>query len=131
MDVAYVSHKYCKCIFQTFHMLQTGVAFKCFMLLVFRVSEVCSKSLGGTTGRWGKGRSEPGLAEGARDTPDVLRTGHACPHPGSRVSPAWRERRDQGEGAVGAGRGETDTSGVSVRSGTRQMGNDCSDTVGV
>jgi hypothetical protein len=42
-----------------------------------------------------------------------------------------RERRGQGKRVAGAGWGEMDGGGVVMRGGTRQMGKDCSDIVGV
>jgi hypothetical protein len=93
------------------------------MLQVFRVSEICSEShYGGMTqraGGWGVRRAW------------VLLIGCAHPHPDSQVSPARRERRGQGKRAADVGRGETDWDRVCVRGGTRQVGKDCSDMVGV
>jgi hypothetical protein len=84
LDVAYVSYTCCKYMFQIFHLLQTYVAFKYFMLQVFYVSEVCSES------HWGHGLGAvvrgavcQGPAGGARGAPRVLRTGRARPRPGS------------------------------------------------
>jgi hypothetical protein len=55
LDVPYISQICCKCIFQMFHLFQIYVAFKCFMLQMFRVSEVCSESHGGTARTLGEG----------------------------------------------------------------------------
>ena len=83
LDVAYVSHICCKCMFQMFHLLQTYVAFKCFMLQVFQ------RVTGAWPGLQGKGRDEPGLADGGRGAPRVL--------------PARRERRSSGGRSGGRG----------------------------
>ena len=48
MNPTHIFHTCFKCMFQMFHLLQTYVAFKRFMLQVFCVSEVCSESHGGT-----------------------------------------------------------------------------------
>jgi hypothetical protein len=37
LGVAYVSYIYCKCMFKIFHLFETYVAFKYFMLQVFDV----------------------------------------------------------------------------------------------
>ena len=62
LGVAY-SHTCCKCMFQIFHVLQTYVAFKCFMLQVFHVSELCLESHEGTAWAPGEGARR---AEGRR-----------------------------------------------------------------
>jgi hypothetical protein len=92
-------------MFQMFHLLQTYVALKCFMLQVLPCFRCMFKE------SWGHGP-----ADGAGDAPWVLRTGRARSHPGSRVLPAQREERSggTGEGAVGAGQGDADGDGVHV-----------------
>jgi hypothetical protein len=75
LDVAYVSHICCTYMSQMFHLLQTYVAFKCFMLYVyvsnissasdlcciqvFRVSEVRLESHRSTAWVLGEGGDEP------------------------------------------------------------------------
>jgi hypothetical protein len=65
--------------------------------------------------------------KGAHDAPKVLRTGRACPHPGSRE----REEGAKEKERAGVGQGKVDGGGVRVWGVTRQTGKDCSDTVGV
>ena len=96
-----------------FHLLQTYVAFKCFMLQVFRVLEVYSESHGGTARAPGEGGvASQGLSDGVRGAPRVLRTERTYPHQGSRVPPARREKGSGGR-VVGAVK-------VRVRGGMRQ-----------
>jgi len=67
LDVTYASHKYFKCMFQMFHLLQTYVAFKCFMLQVFRVLDVCLESHWGIARPPGEGTQRArGCRWGAR-----------------------------------------------------------------
>jgi hypothetical protein len=74
------------------------------------VSEVYLENHGGTA--WGRGVTSWWPANGARSAPGVRQTGCAHPHPGSRVPPAWRERKRSGEAAACAGQGEADGGGV-------------------
>lgn len=113
------------CMFQMFHLLQTYVAFKCFILQVFHVSEICSESHEGTA---------PAPRDGTRGTPEGRADG-VCSSSSrlSGLARAEREERVRGKERRRAGWGETDWGGggVRVRDETRQMGKDCSDTVGV
>jgi hypothetical protein len=77
-----------------FSLFQTCIALKCFMLQVFRVSEVCSESHEAWPGHWGR-CGELGAANGAYTALGVLRSGRARPHLGSRVS---LERREEVSG---------------------------------
>ena len=115
LNATYVSHICCKCMFQIFHLLQTYVAFKCFMLQVFRVLEVCSESPGGTAWALGEGARQVGGRQMGRTTPlgscgrDVLASSRL---PG----PAGAERGGgQREGVAGIAR-------VCVRGRARRMG---------
>jgi hypothetical protein len=114
-------------MFEMFHLLQTYFAFKCFMLQVFRVSETCSESHGGTAQAQGEGGVvNQGSADGAHSALRDLRMGRARLYPDSWVPPAQREkvvrgkerraqpgctcgaRRGRRERDMHAGRGKTD-----------------------
>jgi hypothetical protein len=56
--VTYVSYICCKCMFQMFHLLQTYVAFKCFVF-----QRYAQRVIGARPGHRGKGR-EPGSMDG-------------------------------------------------------------------
>jgi hypothetical protein len=86
------------------------------------------ESSGHGPGAVGRGTASRGLPDGVRGVPRVLWTGHAHPHPGSRVLLARREIRGlRGRRTRRACRqGE-----VHVRGRMSQTGKDCSDRVGV
>jgi hypothetical protein len=95
---------------------------------VLCVSNVCLESHGGTTHASGEGARRTGASRwGAHLV--------SCRRSVLVLIPALESRLHgerggvQGEGATGAGWGETDGDGVRVRGGTRQMGKDYIDTV--
>jgi hypothetical protein len=88
-----------------FYLFHTYVAFKCFMLQVFRVSEVCSESHGGTTQAPGEGaRRAWGPADGV------------CSSSSRLLGPARVEReRERGGGRSGEHRARRDRQGRGMR----------------
>jgi hypothetical protein len=82
LDVAYVSHIYCNNMFQIFHLCQTYVASKCFMLQVLHEDMV-------SDGRQGMGRAR------ARD--DGRGTVSWGRLPGPSHAEIKREKRGQGK----------------------------------
>jgi hypothetical protein len=127
LDIVYISHTCCKCMFQMFHLLQMYVAFKCFHVAsvsCFRVMFRESLGHGPRTVRRGAASADRRMGRAAR--PGSYERGVlvlilapvSCPH---------RERGEvQGKGATGTGPGEADRDGVRVRvwSETRQTGKD-------
>ena len=87
------------CCIQVFHVASVS----CFRGM-FR------ESWGHSAGAGGRGAASWRATDGAHVTPRILRTGRACPHPGSRVSPARREEGVRGkewraQPGCGCGRG--------------------------
>jgi hypothetical protein len=117
LDVAYVSHTCCKCMFQMFHLLQIYVAFKYFMLQVFYVLEAYSESHGGTARAPSEGARQAGGWRMGR----AARLG-SCMRAGACSCSSWLP------GPVCA---EMDGGRVHVHGGMRQTWKDCSDAVGV
>jgi hypothetical protein len=108
-------------MFQMFYLLQTHIAFKCFMLKCFVFQRYVQRVIGHGPGAGGRGAASQGpTMDGAHGAPRVLRTGRARPRLDSWVLSARREKRRSGEGATGTGQGETDEGGVHVYGVTRQ-----------
>jgi hypothetical protein len=129
LDVPYVSHRYCKCMFQIVSSTSNICCTQVFHVAsVLYLRGMFRESLGHSPGAVLRGFARLGPMDVARDASGVLRTGRARPHPGSWF-PLARRGGGQGDGAASAGRGKADEGGVRVRGRTRQTGMDCSDMV--